>query len=129
MTSVSQKQYIKDDTQGRYYHQMLNMADDDLGPYEYRLLGHYIRVGECWESVRTTAQITKMSVGMVVKTRKGLATLGYIQVEPHPKEETYLVTVVDRMAENVARYSGQAAEKKRRSSGEQSKNTVHQVNA
>lgn len=107
------------------------MADDDLNPYQYRLLGHYIRVEECWESVRTTARITRMSVGMVVKTRQALVDLGYIQVEESEKG-TYLVEVIDRMAENVSRYAEQAAKKKQRSSNEQGKNQVkgvHHMNA
>ena len=29
--------------ENRYFHQMLNMAEDELNPYEYRLLGHYLR--------------------------------------------------------------------------------------
>lgn len=27
----------------RYFHQMLNMAEDELDPFEYRILGHYVR--------------------------------------------------------------------------------------
>lgn len=115
------KQHVKDDAKGRYFHQMLNMADDDLNPYQYRLLGHYIRVDNCWESVRTTARITRMSVGMVVKTRNSLQELGYIQLEIS-EHDTYLVTVVDRMAENVARY---ANKKQQRSPHEHG---VHHMN-
>ena len=49
---------------GKYFTMLLNMADDDLDPFEYRLLGHYIRVcgagkdGSCFETTRTTAQKT-----------------------------------------------------------------------
>lgn len=91
-------------TPAKYFHQMLNMADDDLNPYQYRLLGHYIRVGECWKSVRRTAKDAKISVGMVVKTRNELVDLGYIRVQ-HRDDDTCLVTVIDRMTENVARYA------------------------
>lgn len=89
-----------------YFHMMLNMADDDLNPYQYRLLGHYIRVGKCWEGTRKTAKKTKMSLGMVVKTRQELADLGYIRLEfPETQAETMRVIVLDRMAENVRRYT------------------------
>lgn len=117
----------------KYFHQMLNMADDDLNPYEYRLLGHYRRVcgegkdGHCWEAVRTTAKITRMSVGKVVSTRQRLSELGYIKIlEPGNETQTTVIVVLDRMPENVARYYIE------RSPHEQSVHhmnaSVHQVN-
>lgn len=101
---------------GKYYHQMLNMADDDLGPFEYRLLGHYIRVcgaeegGVCYQTVRTIAEITKMSIPKVIAARKELAKNGWIRVEARANK-THNVTIVDRMAENVKRYSVQNIER------------------
>lgn len=105
------KQQIDDPSKGKYFTQVLNMADDDLGPYEMRLLIHYTRVawktGKCWEGIRTTAKITQMSVGMVTKTRNELVKLGYIKVK-HRDEDTCVIVIVDRMAENVARYAAHA---------------------
>lgn len=106
----------------QHFHIMLNMADDDLNPYQYRLYGHYVRVagetGGCWQGTRTTAAHCKMSIGKVVSTRRELATLGYITIEERP-EDTLYVEIVDRWAENIARYAAP------RSSGER---PVHTVN-
>jgi hypothetical protein len=102
-----QQQQIEDENKGKYFHIMLNMYDDDLSPYEYRLLGHYIRVGKCWEGVRKTAKTCQMSVGMVVKTRNKLHAGGYITVE-HRDNDTVYIEVVDRMHENVARYANRS---------------------
>ena len=50
----------------KYFTMMLNMADDDLNPYEYRLLAHYVRIGgDVYETTKTTAMKTKMSSGKV----------------------------------------------------------------
>ncbi|NWF65616.1 MAG: hypothetical protein HXY38_15070, partial [Chloroflexi bacterium] len=94
---------------GKYFHIMLNIADDELDVYQYRLLGHYRRVcgdnsdGACWEGTRTTAARCKMSIGKVSKTRRELERLGYIKIESRP-DDTLRITLVDRMADNVARY-------------------------
>lgn len=106
----------KESPDGKYFHIMLNMSDDDLDVYEYRLLGHYVRVcnvngtGQCWESTRTTADKCKMSVGKVSSTRKSLEAKGYLkllQPDQHSKGDTLMVLVVDRWAENINRYSSQ----------------------
>lgn len=104
------EQHIHDaGRENKYFSLMLHMADDDLNPYQYRLLGHYRRVcgdsGTCWESTDTTAEKCKMSAGKVVSTRRELAALGYIHIEERGNNETLLITVMDRMSENVARYS------------------------
>lgn len=93
----------------KYYHVMLNMADDDLDPYQYRLLGHYIRVGTCWQSTRTTAKHCKMSVGKVSTVRDELEQLGWIKID-RSKQDTLMVTVVDRMSENITRYQCSSGE-------------------
>jgi hypothetical protein len=104
---------------GKYFTLMLNMADDDLDPYEYRLLGHYIRVcgasrtGRCYQSIRTIAQITRMSVPKVIKTRDALCDKGWITIAVRANK-THKITVVDRMAENVARYSAKDIERESR---------------
>lgn len=120
---------VRDDGRSeKYFHIVLNIADDDLDPYQYRLLGHYRRVcgesGICWEGTRTTAKICKMSVGKVSQTRKELEQLGYIAIKIEANE-TLHITVIDRWAENIARYN-------KRSSGEHPvhdmNTSVHQVN-
>jgi hypothetical protein len=117
--------HIRDDgRESKYFHQMLNMMDEDLNPYQYRLMGHYKRVcgdssdGACWESTRTTAEKCKMSVGKVSKTRRELQQMGYISIEERA-DDTLLITVIDRMAENIARYANRSPEKQ----------SVHEVNA
>lgn len=93
----------------KYFAMIPHMADDDLDPYEYRLYGHYIRVcgktGTCWESAETTAKLAKMSAGKVSECRLVLAQKGYITMNEKPNNGGYDITIVDRMAENVARYS------------------------
>lgn len=110
---------------------MLNMADDDLDAYEYRLLGHYVRRwGEngrepVVESVRDAAAVTRMSVGTVSAARKRLEAKGYIVVAAGRPDR---ISVVDRMDENVARYRSSGEQRsghEQRSSGER---IVHQVN-
>lgn len=101
----------------KYFHQMLNMADDDLNPYEYRLLGHYIRVcggsGKCWEAAKTTASICQMSKPKMLKTRKALEDRGYIRVETSGggRKRTTRITIVDRMMDNIQRYTSEAPPK------------------
>lgn len=98
----------------RYFTMMLNMADDDLNPHEYRLLGHYVRWaghgGSQQESIRQTAKVTRMGKSTVDKTRDALEAKGYIKVVKPTEDErkdgvATQVIVVDRWAENIARYS------------------------
>lgn len=94
----------------KYFHQMLNMADDDLDPYEYRLLGHYIRVGKCKQGLTKIAKTTRMGKAKVILTRAALEEKGYIKnvmpsAEDARKGKTVHTTVIDRWAENIARYS------------------------
>lgn len=97
--------------EGKYFHILYNMADDELNPYQYRLYGHYKRVcgeaedGACWESTRTTAEKTQMSTGKVSGTRQELQELGYITIEYRGGDETCYITLIDRMADNIARYT------------------------
>lgn len=90
----------------RYFYTMLNLSDDsDLTVYEYRLLGHYCRVGDCWETVRTTADRTGMSPASVTRARRGLETKGWVEVIPHHDHgDSLLVKVLDRWADNIERY-------------------------
>jgi hypothetical protein len=111
--TAAQTQAI-DSQERKYYHMMLNMADDDLDPYEYRLLGHYRRVcGEngnpCEELTRVTAAICHMSTGTISKTRKALESKGWIELTyvdvPGTNLKTIHVSLVDRWRENVERYT------------------------
>ncbi len=129
---------------GRYYHFMLNMADDDLDLYEYRLLGHYRRVCgannvPCEETVRETAEAIKgMSAAKVSTTRRALAEKGWVTLTPGKGREVS-ITLVDRMLENIQRFAPCSPHErilgacsphehaaKSRSPGEQ---RVHHVNA
>lgn len=98
----------------KYFHMMLNMAEDDLDPFEYRLLGHYIRWaghgGIEKEGIRETAKKTKMSVAKVRAARSGLASKGYVSVkestvDDQKESKPTEVTVIDRWQENIARYT------------------------
>lgn len=101
----------------KYFHQIPNMADEDLNPYQYRLLGHFIRVcgvdGVCWQSTETIAAITHMSRGKVSQVRRELETMGYIHYG-QSNAGTIEVRVMDRWRENEARFS---------------KGNIHQVKA
>lgn len=107
-------QTTKHQNEGRhskYFHIMLNMADDDLDPFEYRLLGHYIRIcgqsdsGTCYQTLRTISEVTRMSVPKVISARTSLADKGWISVVSKQRQST-LVRVLDRMSENIAKYAG-----------------------
>lgn len=111
---MSNKVGIENESGNKYFHIMLNISDDDLDVYEYRLLGHYIRIcnvygtGKCWESTRTTSTKCKMSVGKVSSTRIALEKKGYlklVQPKDNSKADTLMVLVVDKWADNIARYS------------------------
>ena len=137
MTKRPQTQDVHDDAPaGKYFTQILNMADDDLDPYEYRLLGHYKRViGElnapCTQGTRLIAEICRMSLGKVTAVRKQLEEKGWIRCERRPNN-TIRVTLIDRMAENVARYSKRSQDEQARSPHEHGvrhmNTTVHDVN-
>lgn len=97
----------------KYFHMMLNMAEDDLDPFQYRLLGHYLRWaghgGMMPEGIRDTAKASKMSVDKVRQAREQLETLGYLHLKIPTKEEqkkglSVEVVVVDRWLENIQRF-------------------------
>ncbi len=98
-------QEIVDDGDLRKYRtEVPNMADDELDPYQYRLYAHYKRVGNCCETVRTTAEKTRMSVTKVIETRDWLALNGWISVTVR-SNTTMNIRVLDRWPENFKRYS------------------------
>ena len=109
MPDQSDTQKIQDDAPfGKYFHYMLNIDDDDLDPYQYRLLGHYRRVcgktGKCNESLETTCRITQIGEHKIRDTRHWLAANGYISLD-QPIGGCIEVRVLDRMASNVMRYA------------------------
>ena len=86
-----------------FFFMLPNMADDDgLSLAEYRLLGHYARVGNCWEGTRTTAKHCGMGLSTVVNTRRSLADKGWLSIS-ESEHGTLLVVLKDRWQENAAR--------------------------
>lgn len=63
----------------KFTEQLRAIDDADLDPYQFRLVMHIWRVGNCWESVRTTAQKCKMSVGKVSQAISELLQLNIIE--------------------------------------------------
>jgi hypothetical protein len=109
------KQHVVNDGHAyKYFTMMLNMADDDLDPFQYRLLAHYVRAagqgGTYDKSIRETAKATKMSTVKAQKARDELERLGYITIKrPTPQQarkgDTVEVHILDRWAENINRYA------------------------
>jgi hypothetical protein len=95
-----------------YFHILPNLADEELDPYQYRLLGHYVRVCGaqnkiCRESTRTTAEKCQMSHAMVIKTRRQLVELGYLQLhelEVNHQQRVY-VTLLDFWPRNITHFA------------------------
>jgi hypothetical protein len=97
----------------KYFHQMLNMAEDDLDPYQYRLLAHYVRWSNLKrkkaEGYKLTAKRCQMSPKMVLKARQYLIDNGWIKhIAPTPEQANRgiggVVVIVDRWRENFDRY-------------------------
>lgn len=114
-----QEEHITDEASfNKFFTMIENMADEDLGPYEYRLLAHYKCVcgqngGKCTESTKKTAETCHMSTGKVSSTRKTLEEMGWISMRTisklsdngNPQIVGLSITLINRMAENVERYS------------------------
>ncbi|GEM_PF-4818319 len=104
-----------------------NLYDDaDLTPYEFRLLVHYKRVGNCWEGTRRTAAKCHMSIGQVVASRKSLATKRLIRIGDLSNFGSLTITVTDVWARNFSRYSKRSHSEHPRSHSE---HPVQEVNA
>lgn len=87
----------------KYFTQFPNIIDDsDLDPFEFRLLLHYYRVGECTQGVRTTAKICCMSIGKVSDARQTLEQKGFITISS--LGESVNIEVVDKYHENGVKY-------------------------
>ena len=80
--------------------------DSDLDTYEYRLLIHYYRVGNCWKNTSTTAHDCKMSRPQVIAKRKSLEEKGWIKITRGGTQDTLLIEVVDKWDENHKKYMG-----------------------
>lgn len=108
------EQTIAGETGHKYFTSMLNMAEDDLDPFQYRLLAHYLRWaghgGAKQESIKETAKVCRMSENKVRSVRTELVELGYlILYEPTMEQRgegiSSLVEVLDRWTENIQRYA------------------------
>lgn len=73
------------------YDILRRLDDADLDPYEFRLVMHYWRVGTCWETLRTTADRCKMSLGKTKSTRDGLVKRGFIKWQDNGKGKMSIV--------------------------------------
>lgn len=109
-----QQSITNDGDERKYFHMIINMAEDDLDPFEYRLLGHYIRIGRpgtsFFEGLRQTAEACKMSVNKVIAAQNALVQKKYIRIRKPTKEQQKMgmateIAVMDRWAENILRYS------------------------
>lgn len=99
------EQNIKDN-QNRYFSMIPHIAEDELkDTYLSRLYLHYVRVGTCKESTRTTASKTGMSERKVRECRMILDELRYITTEQAIKSNgdfgSVNVTVNDIMEANI----------------------------
>ncbi len=110
---MSKATFVNEAPSHKYFTQMLNIAEDDLDPFQYRLLAHYVRWsghgGEIDESLRQTGSAIKMSINKVRAAMSELQALGYLKVDrPTVKEarngKVIHVTVLDRWGENIQRY-------------------------
>lgn len=84
----------------KYFTMLPNLYDDArLTVYEHRLLSHYCRRENCWESLRTTAKICVMSKSQVARARNSLVENGFIKMAKG-EHGTYNITVIDKWVEN-----------------------------
>jgi hypothetical protein len=111
---MSKKQHVVQERSTHEYFTMLpNIYDDiNLSRLEHRLLTHYARVGNCYESVRTTAGRCKMGVASVIEARKSLDAKGWIRVGKS-EYQTLEIQVVDVWELNTAIYGGAIDEPQR----------------
>jgi hypothetical protein len=104
---------VTDKSKDRSYFTIIpNLIEDfsHITPYEFRLYVHLKRVagdeGRCWQSTKTLATACGMSVGSVVKARKGLYGLGLIDISvsenKHGGNDYFEVEIVDVWEKNFA---------------------------
>ncbi|MGB2748435.1 MAG: hypothetical protein WBC34_09550 [Thiofilum sp.] len=88
----------------KYFSQLPHIIfDKDLTPMEFKLWCYYNRVGNCWQSVRSTAEGAGMSVGSVSASRKGLASKNLIECKEN-QHGGLTIIVQDLWPENMLRY-------------------------
>ena len=104
-------QHIADASDLRKYRiELPNLYDDaKMSVYEFRLLAHYKRVGNCTESTRTTATKCCMSTGKVSQARRMLQSNGFVEIAEN--EDGLTITVLDRWLENFQKYSEMSRKK------------------
>lgn len=99
----------------KYFAQIPNIYDDaELTVYEFRLLVHYVRVGNCFENTQTTADNCNMSVGSVVKARNSLKEKGFIDITDS-EWGTKRIVILDKWEENMIAYGGSSPGERERS--------------
>jgi hypothetical protein len=111
----------------RFYTRIPNIVDDDkrLSVHDFRLYCHLRRVagenGVCFQTTRTLAEVTNMSIGAIVKSKRNLLKLGYIRIERQLWKGQICdqVTIANIWGENLAKYHNKSA---------QNEAGVHQVN-
>ena len=99
-----------------WFTQIPNLVDEmNLSPYAIRLYLHMKRVtgettnGRCWQSTRTLAKASRMSIGSVVKAKQELQSssppLIKVKVEKIGKEKfRHIITIRDIWPENHKAY-------------------------
>lgn len=102
---ITQERYV------RWATMIPNLYDDlGLSVHEFRLLIHYCRVGNCWESVSRTAEICRMNRETVIRCRKSLESKGLIRVSLS-RYGTLSVVVLDIWKKNFDYYSSRTSRK------------------
>ena len=77
----------------KYAKRIREIDDANLDPYQFRLLMHIFRVGECWENLQTTATKCGMSIGKASQVRRWLLSNGWLRWTPSRNGNMALVTV------------------------------------
>lgn len=115
---MNSKQQIVDKSDLRKWRTELPNLYFEIGldPYEIALLSHYKRVGNCNESVETTATKTKMSTGKVSQVRHSLWKKWKLVTLTRNKYGGFVVKVKDIWEENFAFFSKRKADKEKRAS-------------
>jgi len=99
-----------------YFFMVPNIVDDDqrLTPHDFRLYCHLKRVagdeGVCFQSNKTIMKATGMSKPTVLKSKKKLKELEYIEVVAR-KGNTDLIYIEDIWSRNIGKYLANSVEK------------------
>ena len=102
---MTEQQQIREPRRKYFTSVPLVYDDANLTVYENRLMTHYLRVGSCWESVRTTALRCSMSATTVIKARTRLNDGGWIVVGEN-KKGTVQVEIMDLWTLSTTIYGG-----------------------